>query len=169
MDNDDFFTEDLEQFDRSFDLNRHTWNVILKLAKFFGWRPQGTLSPVMFMVPLNGTKVFTDIDIKANTGQWDGNYYSNSGQEVTAIDVEMLIEALNKLLAELASLKERSQVTINEIQWDELLYEDLREGAMQWEEFDSEMNIFFLRKCLVYEDTIKEFLKFLKQGPFIIM
>jgi hypothetical protein len=65
----------------------HQWKVLgwwhlLNLAREYGWLPRGTEAP-------------------SHSGPgWDGNYFQNDGQLVTADDATALAEALDRLLAD---------------------------------------------------------------------
>jgi hypothetical protein len=67
------------------------WIHLLHLARFYGWEPLGTEDPYML-----GWGTLTDVDFQKLSTCWDGNYYQNSGQIVTAADSTMLANALEK-------------------------------------------------------------------------
>lgn len=74
-----------------------TWTKILDLAKFYGWEPAGTIDPAVYFAedaddPEQVRKVEED---KKN---WEGDYTTNSGQEVTAADALALAAALERSL-----------------------------------------------------------------------
>lgn len=64
-----------------FDCEQWRWPKLLRLAQAHGWQPRGTTLP-------------GDAD-----GQWDRNYTTNDGQEVTADDAAALADALEKALS----------------------------------------------------------------------
>jgi hypothetical protein len=57
------------------------WWYLLNLARSAGWEPTGTIAPA-------------GVDAE----EWDGNYFRNDGQMVTAGDAEGLADALARLL-----------------------------------------------------------------------
>lgn len=59
------------------------WPQVLGLAEKYGWEPQGT--------------IIRDEDGDTNH-DWDGTYYSNSGQIVNAFDAKNLADALEQAL-----------------------------------------------------------------------
>jgi hypothetical protein len=58
------------------------WWYLLNLARHFGWKPAGTLPPAAHDEP----------------SAWDGNYFHNDGQRVTAPDAAALADSLEKML-----------------------------------------------------------------------
>ena len=56
------------------------WEQVLKLAEMYGWRTAGTLPP-------------EDLDT-----EWDGDYFLNDGEVVTADDAKAIAEALTKAM-----------------------------------------------------------------------
>ena len=67
----------------------HQWKVLgwwhlLNLARSYGWNPAGTEPPAE-ATPLS---------------PWDGNYFRNDGQFVTATDAAALADALERMLSD---------------------------------------------------------------------
>jgi hypothetical protein len=65
----------------------HQWNVlgwwnVLNLARIYGWMPRGTEPPAQ----------------PSDLTPWDGNYFRNEGQRVSAEDAAAIADALNRLL-----------------------------------------------------------------------
>ena len=61
--------------------SRMIWANMLYLANQYGWQPQGT--------------VLSD---DTESGRWDGDYFGNEGQTITAEDANALADALEKAL-----------------------------------------------------------------------
>ncbi len=61
-----------------------TWSAIKKLAYEFGWEPEGTVDP------------------NCHVHDWDGNYWMNEGQQITASDAHNFGAALERALSNLA-------------------------------------------------------------------
>jgi hypothetical protein len=57
------------------------WWSLLNLARYFRWKPSGTLPP----------------NDHPDPAPWDGNYFHNAGQHVTADDAAALANALETL------------------------------------------------------------------------
>jgi len=75
----------------NFSLER--WSRILKLARLYGWQPASTRAgPLYYDVPDNP-------DIKPL--EWNGGYFTNDGQIVTAEDASELGKALEQALDDL--------------------------------------------------------------------
>ncbi len=85
-----------------FHFNWAGWTQILKEAWDYGWRPQGTLCPDWYIV---GT------DLRAadvyDKEKWEGGYFSNDGQVVTAEDACAIAQALERALPQLEQPKQR--------------------------------------------------------------
>ena len=61
----------------------HYWQAIFDLALMYGWKPGGTAAP-------------DDFD-----GEWNGDYFSNDGQLITADDARNLGHALELSLPDI--------------------------------------------------------------------
>ena len=74
-----------------FHCNIWSWNVLLKLAKEFGWEPEGTTINPEFS--------------KTGVRELSMNYYSNSHQVVRKTDADKIAESLEKALLHIPDVK----------------------------------------------------------------
>jgi len=72
--------------------NIFTWNRILKLAYWYGWKPKGTEAPDW--EGIYGTPIHPDY----KHPDWEGTYFSNEGQFVTDRDANSIAAALEQAL-----------------------------------------------------------------------
>ena len=63
----------------------YVWGKTLALARMYGWKPAGTLPPGDWADEEEGRA-------------WSGDYFTNSGQKVTAADAAQLADALERAL-----------------------------------------------------------------------
>jgi len=78
----------------TFDITGFGWCRLLKLAQDYGWVPRGTQPP----------SLWADSPPEQDE-KWDGTYFSNDSQGVTAEDASNLADALERALPDLPELK----------------------------------------------------------------
>ena len=95
----DSFASELENNDLA-QFNITAWSRLLALAKFYGWKPAGTLSPCK-----NWDDDWQDYSSDPYPEGWNGTYFSNDSQVVTAEDAARLADALEKALDDLPDIE----------------------------------------------------------------
>ncbi len=92
-----------ESLDQRF--NIWGWRSLFTLALYFGWEPQGTVSKIWKNNKTGELVGHQDYDPDkckdgewVNDDDWDGSYFYNDWQEITADDAQNLAEALEKAL-----------------------------------------------------------------------
>ena len=74
----------------SFHFNLYGWENVLALAEMYGWHPAGTRPP--------GSD-----EQDAGQEAWEGEYFANDGQTVTAEDARDVADALEEALDDIPS------------------------------------------------------------------
>jgi hypothetical protein len=88
-------------------LSRETWFRILGLARFYGWKPMGTLPPFIYNLrkPTYG---------EGGNDRWDGTYLRNEGQIVQAEDAFALAMALQTSLDDIPDVNPERELTMQD-------------------------------------------------------
>lgn len=74
--------------------NINGWGYVTKLATEYGWNPMGTVYKSFKATDISDGKIITIKSIP----EWEGTYFSNDGQVVTAKDAKGMKKALEKAL-----------------------------------------------------------------------
>lgn len=77
---------------RMWSTNTYDWQNKLKRAHAHGWEPAGTIGAKWYEIDENGN------EIEIETGDWDGNYWSNNHQCVDYADAAAIATALEQSL-----------------------------------------------------------------------
>jgi hypothetical protein len=88
-------------------LSAEAWSKMLSLAMFYGWRPMGTLPPLIHNLRQSPHEGGTD-------GDWDGNYVRAEGQTVQAEDALTLAIALRLSLDDIADVNPERDLTLED-------------------------------------------------------
>jgi len=136
--------------------NTFRWNVwgyspVLSLAEVYGWKPRGT--------------VLNDWESGEIMLDWDGKYFSNDGQVVTAEDASDMGNALSKALEDIPD-----EVAVKDTP-KEPPKEDLKDIVKMLDKMHETM---LSDDCLKEKFTgkekkqhVKEFIDFLHEGSYV--
>jgi hypothetical protein len=83
---------DLSGSGGDFHFNIFAWEQVLKLAQMYGWEPAGTEAP---------QRIEDEDAVDREENAWEGGYWTNDGQRVSAEDAQNLAEALKKALPDI--------------------------------------------------------------------
>jgi hypothetical protein len=118
--------------EKYFRWNIFFWGYVLRLGTMFGWEGSGT-----------------HLELEGDD-KWDGNYWTNDGQWVTADDAFALADALERALSEIPSdASKQADQTVH------LSRENQAKDAL-------------LKRFVGDEDYLQEFISFCREGGFNI-
>ena len=135
--------------------NTFRWNVwgyspVLSLAEVYGWKPKGTV-----LNNWESGEIETD---------WDGKYFSNDGQVVTAEDASDMAKALSKALEDIPD-KAASKET------PEPPEKDLKDVVKMMDKMSETMlSNDNLKEQFSGKDKkqyVKDFIDFLREGSYV--
>jgi len=125
-----------------------TWAKILSLAKYYGWKPTGTVDPWWKDEP--------------DAPDWCGCYTSNDGQWVTSDDALNMANALDRATEDMDGTSKKDS---NEIAIDE----DFKFGVLAMKKLESLLGP-DARPCKgdIDKQMLKDFIRFCRKGSFCI-
>jgi len=83
-------------------LSSEAWSRVLSLAMFYGWKPMGTLPPLIHNLR------------KPELGDWDGTYLRAEGQTVRADDALTLAIALRMALDDIPDVNPERDLSLED-------------------------------------------------------
>ena len=128
---------------RDFHFSLYGWENVLALAEMYGWRPAGTLPPQPEAVG-------------EPAGAWNGNYFLNDGQTVTAEDAGNLADALERALADIPNHDAAGHKTTKVKTWTGVVQTVLPGAKISPLEALSGP----------HKSSVREFIAFCRQGSF---
>jgi hypothetical protein len=120
------------------------WDLALSVAEHYGWSPAGALKPVTWN--------------EATDGPWQGDYWLNVGQRVSADDAAALTAALDRAVC----APDFVEVAIRIV--DEI-HEELVEREPEWRE---DLEPLSRADAERFRPRLIEFAALTRQGAFII-
>ena len=132
-------------------LSRETWSRMLSLARFYGWRPMGTLPPQ--------THNLRKPAYERGNNTWDGTYLRNEGQIVRAEDALLLAMALELSLDDVPDVNpERDGASTEDLPEWLSPAEKSSLGILPFEYFAGDG-----------KQNLAEFIRFCTLGEFVIL
>jgi len=120
------------------------WDLALSVAEHYGWNPTGALKPAAWN--------------EATDGAWEGDYWLNVGQQVSAGDAAALTTALDRAVC----APDFIEVAIRIV--DEL-HEELAQHEPRWRD---DLEPLSRQQAEGFRQRLIEFAAFTRQGAFII-
>lgn len=134
-----------------FALNNQGWVSLLRLAWDYGWRPRGTLPPEHWQTPR----------LRERAREWPAaDYVTGRGQRVTAVDAQLLADALGAILDDLPNddpIESDSLIRVRAPGFPQVSYVSEARTIHTFEQFGGENRQGFT-----------EFLRFCRSGGFSI-
>ena len=162
---------DLSGKQGSFRFNVFGWRHVLKLAEMYGWKPKGTkLNRGYILMRCEENEEKTD-EIMNN---WDGNYFNNSYQRVSAKDAINLSIALEKALPdipdkpvheEMPNYHKITEGGAFDLSAPEEKIEEMVSAAMRGEDSTNKSPLEFFSG---YRQKVIDFIEYCKSGRFAI-